>query len=302
MLTTARLLRRGLTLSEVLVVLIVLGLAGASVGRLGVDQQSHYRDFAGRVLARSRLREGSILLAAELRGISPRAGDLYPGEMQAASLAFRSTVGSYALCEAAAAGSAVIDIIQPVSASDSSGFGDPPSAGDSLWLYDSGLDTGGADDRWLPLAIDGVSPVARSCASDASSATRDAFRVSLAAPVQGTTEPHAPVRVFRRVRYALYASSDGLWYLGYSDCRPIVRTPPCAPLQPISGPYEPYRASSAARSGLSFSYLDRDGIPTDDPFAVASIGIVLRARADDAGRFAWDAVERQSVVLRNAPR
>jgi hypothetical protein len=284
------------------VVLAILGIAAAAVGRIGVRQQTHYRDFAERLLARSRLREGSTLLSAELRGISPAAGDLYAGEMRDASVAFRATVGSFVLCAPAVGGATVIDVIDAIADPDPSITIDPPSVGDSLWLYDSGPTSAAADDRWIPILIDAVSYVTRACASDPPAISRHVARLSLTAPlaVSTRTAPHAPVRIFRRVRYALYASSDSHWYLGFSDCRPIVRTPACSPLQPISGPYQPHRPAQRARSGLVLSYLDRHGFPTDDPLAVSRIDIVLRAQPDATGRAAWDAVERQTIPLRNA--
>ena len=299
--------KNGLSLAEVVVVLAVLGVAAATVGRIGVGQQTHYRDFAARMQTRSTLREGSAVLAAELRGISPLAGDLYPGEMRDASVAFRSTIGTFALCEAAIAGASVIDVTDLDVGADSTIDGDmadnAPSPGDSVWLYDSGTEMGGADDRWLRFVVNGVTRVVRQCASDAAPDQSDVFRLALSSTVQAATEPHAPVRLFRRARYALYESSDGLWYLGFSDCRPIVRNPPCAALQPISGPYEPYRRPDAGTlSGLTLTWLDRDGTPTTDPLAVARIGIVLRARASGAGRFEWQAADSQIIALRNAIR
>jgi prepilin-type N-terminal cleavage/methylation domain-containing protein len=291
--------RGGMTLIEVIVVLAILGIAAASVGRIGVRQQTHYRDFADRLLSRSRLREGSTLLAAELRSIAPGAGDLYPGEMHDASIAFRSTVGSFVLCTSAPRGATVIDAIDLTPGSDSATLFEPPAVGDSLWLYDAGTTSSGADDRWIPALIDAVSNVTRPCASDTPSTVRQVARLSLTAPLPSPTEPHAPVRTFRRVRYALYASSDNLWYLGFSDCRPIVRAPACSPLQPISGPYEAHRPSSPSRSGLVLTYLDRDGVRTDDPRAVARIDMVLRTRPDAAGRSPSDAIEHQTLVFRN---
>ena len=294
--------RLGLTLAEVIVVLAILGIAAAAVGRIGMRQQTHYRDFADRLLSRSRLREGSTLLSAELRSISPAAGDLYAGEMRDASVAFRATVGSFVLCAPAVGGATVIDVVDALADLDSAITVDPPSVGDSLWLYDSGPTTATVDDRWMPTLIDATSHVTRACASDPPTTSRRVARLSLTAPlpVSTRTAPHAPVRIFRHVRYALYASSDSRWYLGFSDCRPIVRTPACSPLQPISGPYAPHRPTQPARSGLVLSYLDRHGIQTDDPLAVSRIDIVLRAQPDVTGRVPWDAVERQTILLRNA--
>ena len=299
-------MRRGVSLAELVVVLALLGIAAATVGRIGVAQQAHYRDFAGRLHARFILREGSALLAAELRGMSPAAGDLYAGEMRDASLAFRSTVTAFVLCDAAVPGTQSLDVIAP-DVSDGLSAGAPPqitpSAGDSLWLYDSGPDISGADDRWVSFLITAVDGVRRTCSSQVPAVEHDAFRLTLSAAVHAATEQHAPVRLFRRVRYALYAGADGLWYLGFSDCRPVVRDPACAPLQPVAGPYAPHSvANGGARSGLLLRYLDRQGRATADAGAVAMIELTLRARPRDAGRFAREDVERQTIALRNALR
>ncbi len=299
-------LRRGVSLTELIVVLAVLGIAAAAVGRTSLGQQEHYRDFSGRMRARAILREGSAVLTAELRGIAPGAGDLYAEEMRDASIAFRSTVGAFTLCDAAVPGTSSIDIVDLHLAdgvATVAGAPFAPSPGDSLWLYDSGADIGGADDGWLPHLVAGVSVVRRACGLEPSAADGEAFRLSLAGPVHAVTESHAPVRLFRRVRYTLYAAADGLWYLGFSDCRPLVRNPPCATLQPIAGPYEPYRAGTASvRSGLLLRYLDRGGHETTDPHAVAMIELDLRTRSLGAGRFARDVVERHTIALRNAVR
>ena len=297
--------RSAVTLAEVLVVLAVLGIAAAAVSRVGVGQGERYRDFAGAVRARSVLREGTSLFATELRGVAPPSGDLYAGEMRDASIAFRSAIATFALCEPAMAGTSSIEVIVPDFATDtgsSTGPSETPSVGDSLWLYDSGATVRGSDDRWEPALIVSAVRGRRACPNTASG-LRDVYRLGLANATHATTESHAPVRVFRRVRYALYQSSDALWYLGYADCRPIVRNPPCSSLQPVSGPYQSYSsANGGARSGLRITYLGLDGRATSDPLTVVAIGIVLRAQsgARSAGR--RDAVDSLTIALRNALR
>ncbi len=296
----------GLSLIEVVVVLALLGIAAAAVGRLGATQGAHFRDVAARTHARSGLREGAAVLAAELRGISP-AGDLDSADMRNASIAFRSTIGTYLLCETAAQGALAIDVMDIAGLGAGSSSGDErdvtaiaPSAGDSLLLYHFGADPGNDDDVWTPLLVVGATRVERSCMPP-TEPRRPAYRLRLSATLDATVEPHAPLRAFRRVRYALYRASDGLWYLGFSDCRPVVRTPACTALQPVSGPYEPASVPGARRpSGLTFAYLDGDERPTSEPTRVASIALSFRARANDATRLAWSAVERHSVALRNA--
>ena len=307
--TRAR-IRRGLSLIEVIVVLALLGIAAAAVGRISVRQGENFRDVAGRTRARSGLREGAAVLAAELRGLSVGGGDLDAAAMGHASIAFRSTLGSYALCEPPPRNAREIDVVDLAdlgggsgSAGQGSGEVNAPSVGDSLLLYDSGDDLGGSDDQWTAMLIVSAARLQRSCSSLSQGLQRGVFRLGLSSAIDASMEPHAPVRTFRRVRYALYNSSDGLWYLGFSDCRPVVRSPPCIALQPVSGPYEPLAPPGARRpSGLTFTYRDRAGVPTDDPASVASIEIVFRARASDATRVASDIVGRHTIALRNGQR
>ena len=296
----------GLSLVEVIVVLALLGIGAAAVGRISVGQQTRFRDLAGRTRARSGLREGAAVLVAELRGLAVGGGDLDAADMGRASIAFRSTIGSYVLCEAPPRDARIIDVVELANIHGEPPSGEirdvnAPSAGDSALLYDSGEDQRINDDRWKALLITGVAKVQRTCPSLSGGRTHDVFRLELATPVSSSTEPHAPVRAFRRVRYALYRSSDALWYLGFSDCRPIVRSPPCTALQPVSGPYEPFAPEGARReSGLTFTYRDRGGAVTVDPSRVASVEIAFRARANDATRLASDVVERHTVALRNS--
>ncbi len=302
--------RRGLSLAEMVVVLAVLGVGLATVSRIGVRQQAHYRDAAARTRTLSSLHEGATILSADLRNVAPPAGDIYPGEMRDASIAFRSTVGTFLLCESAVAGASGIDVIATdalgITAAARSPPDDPPdteapSAGDSAWLYDSGVATDGTDDSWRAFVVTSTTRDRRSCGAEPAAVAHEVFHLTLAPAIRGTFERHAPIRSFRRARYALYQSSDGLWYLGFSDCRPIVRSPPCAQLQPVSGPYEPHR-QGGDNSGLTLRYFDDAGNTTDDPAAVARIEMVFRGRANPATRLAWEAEETRTVTFRNAGR
>jgi len=313
--------RRGVTLTELLVVLALLGVVGGVISRVATGQQRSYRALAARTIAFGQVREGSEVLASELAGISPGAGDLYDGEMHDASIGFRSATGTYLLCGAPAGGTNTIDAVRVAWTStlddppttdgavdpEAPGGGeiaaphDPPSVGDSLWILDAGPGIDSADDRWRAHSITAVEPVRRPCAPAADSGETMAHRMTIVPAPSVSLAVHAPVRLFRRARYALYQSGDGGWYLGFSDCRPLVRNPACAPMQPVSGPYLPAATGASARSGLSFAYLDRTGAPTTDAELVAAIELALRASAGDA-RSPDTIVVRRIVAFRNAGR
>ena len=319
MLTIGR--SRGVSLIELLVVLALLGIAAGAISRIATSQQRAYRVLAAKTVALGQVREGSEVLASELAGISPGAGDIYDGEMHDASIAFRSAIGTYLLCAAPIGGTSTIDVV-PVGPGVSAGAGasedvvdtgdpagsavetphDPPSVGDSLWIHDAGPDIGSADDHWRAHLITAVEGVRRRCAPSADSGETAAYRMSIVPVPASSLADHAPLRLFRRARYALYHSGDGGWYLGFSDCRPLVRNPPCASMQPVSGPYLPAATGASGGSGLTLAYLDRAGTPTTDPAAVAAIELVLRASAGDAGRSTDTIVGRRVIALRNARR
>jgi prepilin-type N-terminal cleavage/methylation domain-containing protein len=310
---------RGATLIELLVVLALLGIVGAAISRVATGQQRSYRVLAASTVALGQAREGSEVLASELAGIAPGGGDLYDGEMRDASIGFRSATGTWLLCGPPGSGANTIDAVRIASAMTSHGqptadgdaglpgdgaiatSPDPPSVGDSLWIRDAGTDIDRADDQWRAHSITAVEPVRRPCPPAADTGETIAHRMTIAPAPSSSLAVHAPVRLFRRARYALYQSGDGGWYLGFSDCRPLVRSPACAPMQPVSGPYLPAATGASARSGLTFAYLDRTGAPTTDAEAVAAIELVLRASAGDA-RARDTIVVRRIVAFRNAGR
>jgi prepilin-type N-terminal cleavage/methylation domain-containing protein len=311
---------RGVSLIELLIVLALLGVAAGALSRIATHQQRSYRQVAARTAAHAQLREGNEVLASELAGISPGAGDIYDGEMHDGSIAFRSVIGTYLLCGAPAEGTNAIDAVRVESATTSGdqsnddpnaaanlggvieALRESPSVGDSLWIHDTGSGIGGSDDQWRLHAITAVGAVRRRCPPAADSGETAGYRMTIVPGPSSTLAVHAPLRLFRRARYALYQSGDGNWYLGFSDCRPVVRNPPCSPMQPVSGPYLPAATGAAAPSGLTFVYLDRTRAPTTDPAAVAAIELVLRASTGETGTASDTIVVRRVIALRNTER
>ena len=290
-----RIPRRGVSLAELVVVIAVMGVAGGALSRVAVHQQRRYRELSVGMQTRAQLRHGAELLATELRGLSAVGGDIYDGEMHDASIAFRATVGTYVLCERPAPGALNVDVASLDAWGTHDRATDPPSPGDSAFLYDTGVELGPSDDSWRAHLVTAATPVSAHCvvaddstglgeftperAPSASFVPPRTYRLSVQPPPASSLDPHAPIRLFRRARYALYHSSDGEWHLGYADCRPLVRAPPCATIQPVSGPYLSYAPPGGSRpSGLTLEYFDSAGVQTSDPLLVARIDVTLRAR------------------------
>ena len=285
--------RRGLSLPELLAVLVVLGVAAGAIIRVLTHHQRRFETLAHESVDRGRLREGATLLATALHDVAPAAGDLYPGEMTHASVGFRSVVGVFMRCDSLPAGSSTVDVA-PISAhagaaTDSTGDSwspapplaargagaaptSPPAAGDSVLFYGTGRDLAADDDRWSRHMITAAGPIA-----DCAGPSARAYRLTLSPPPLGPLDLHAPAIVYRRTRFTLYQAADNSWYLGQTECS-AVRAPPCPALQPASGPYGPLGpAGDTTRGGLHITYLDSLGAVTGDPTLVAEVRIALRS-------------------------
>ena len=299
---------RGLSLIELLIVLAILGVAGGALSRIATHHQRAYGRLALRTLAGAQLRDGADVLAAGLAGLAPAAGDIYPGGMNHAAIEFRAPLASALLCEGVPPGARELDLAGSPPVDDAHDDGDRPFRapsvvpGDSLLLYDASADTAGAESAWSAHAVVAAVNVRRPC-PPLDTLPRPIVRASIIPEVRGAPESHAPVRIFRRARYALYRAGDGKAYLGFRDCLPLSREPACAPLQPVAGPYMADAGPRATdRGGLTLEYLDAAGRPVEDAREVATIVATLRAHAGSQAAPADTAVVQRIIGLRNAPR
>ena len=297
--------RQGASLVELLVVLAILGVAAGAVSRVATAQQRHYRVHIARVAALGRLREGMDVLTTELMGIAPAAGDIH--EMEGASVVFRAPLATVILCATAAPGTSELVLAAFPGTNDSTDTGGDPvgetwfAVGDSLWLHDAGADTAGASvgEAWRSHVVTATVSVRTTCLA-ADSTDVPAMRATVKPAIGSLLEAGAPARAFRTVRYALYRAADAEWYLGFSDCRPLVRSPACAPIQPVAGPYSP--GGDSSRGGLVFEYLDAAGAETDDRRAVVAVRMTLRANASPPGLPADTVALTRTMAFRNTPR
>jgi hypothetical protein len=268
--------RRGASIIELMITLTIFGLVMAGVTS-AITEQMRFQAGAARVVGSQRsLRHIGDLLPSELRALGTGAGDIYA--MNASSIDLRVTTGSTVVCAVAADRMSVtIPPVQLGTGLALTSWRDVPSVGDSVFIFDEGASSARNDDTWRRYRLS-AGPATASCPM-ASGFTRTAaeaaagMRLSLGAAMPLTTVAGAPVRFFRTARYALATGTDGRWYLGYTECKPV-----CGSLDVVAGPVRP-----PSGQGVGFTFLDSLGAVTATPANVAFIEIILHTDGAPAG-------------------
>lgn len=259
------------TAVELLVALALAGLVVAAVGGALVTQRRFYDLYLARLDAWDAVAAGGEILASELRGLSPAAGDLYA--LAADSVALRSVVGFATVCGLEDAGAAwllrgVVGHLET-------------RPRDSVLVFLEGEPARADDDRWLVAHLDRVDPVTTTACPGGRPAER---RARVPAPVPGL-RPGAPLHAFRPYVYRIYLDRSGRSWLG--------RRLRGDPIQPVVGPMEP------SPRGLSLRALGPSGHPAAAPDSTTLVRFALRARLR-LGRRAVAETASAAVFFRNA--
>lgn len=265
--------RRGVTVVELLVALLVTGVCSLVVAGIMRRTLVGYRSTVQSIDRRQNLRIAGAFLPAELRALDASDGDLVL--MQRTAVTIRAPRVFAVLCRDQPAG-----VAGPVSLvlSDALRYGvrnfDPDT--DSLWIL------GGGGARWIP---GGLASVGSGSCADGSAG----IRLGATLPLLEELPAGTPVLGFETVTYRLYRSSeDGRWYIGEQSG---------ASLQPLLGPVTP--------DGLALTYFDSTGAATSDPGMVRLIEVRVRAPTvepirDASGRLAQPVDSLVTLVaLRN---
>ena len=276
--------RRGFTLVELLIALVLVGIVGASVITVLIKQQRFYRSTGDMVETRSQIRQALSALPSDLRSVSSAAGDIV--DMSATSIDFWATIGSGIVCQASLPGAGGLqDVYLLPLGSETARFTSwvsEPKAGDRIAVFDQT-----AISFTAPLALEPVgggvvtmTPPAVACPASPFLTLAENLldRPRLQVNVTGATPAAAgmPVRILRHVRYNLeQAPDDGQWYLAYRDFGTNGLTPQDP--QIMSGPYQGPEADGS--TGLAFAYFDANGnaLPFTARTQVARIEVVVRA-------------------------
>ncbi|MGH2659853.1 MAG: PilW family protein [Actinomycetota bacterium] len=258
---------RGLTLIELLVALVLLGIIMTGLYRTLVTHQRIYQAQTQRIDLQQNMRASGTILAAELRELAATGGDI--GAMGQDSIRLRAMRTLAFLCRTPplgpwlTAGPTVATTILTVPSQPRYGLRDFDAARDSVLVYYEGDETTRSDDGWVLGRITGIS--SGNCrVGDARSGRELTVRLLFAAGQldrPGAIPSGAPVRAFETVTYLAYRASDGRHYIGQRSL---------GGLQPILGP--------VTADGLALRYYDAAGNPTTDRFQIGEIEVVVRGQ------------------------
>ena len=292
--------RRGTTLVELTVVIVLLGLILGGILSVITRQQRFYRHTSATSATRSQVRQAASILPAELRGVAPSAGDII--QALDSALEFQSTIASAIVCERGPDWLALVPL-RDGGVGALRGELIPPAEGDLV----RALAADPAEprrDRWPAFEIIDAAHDRSVCLSSpfihAEDAGQARLRLSLGAGLPHDVKAGAPIRITRPVRYSLYRSSDRLWYLGANEWM----EGRWSGIQPVSGPYAEYGRGGA---GVRFEYVDGAGetlLRPIDASRVALVRLIVRA-PPGAGRAAGSPAADSAVVdvaLRNRAR
>ena len=272
--------RRGLSLPEMMVTLVLLSIVAGGIMAIVMRQQQFYRSATEVIDTRQQIRQAVAVVPVDVRGVSSVGSDIL--EMTDSSLFVRGNIGSAVMCSHSNSGSGSTITIPPTDLSGGKYFTTfltRPKVNDVLLIFDD-KGVGNQDDDWVPYTISGIDSTLVGCTSftDAvNDVSRYRYTYALSTQLSPTIIDGAPIRMARQVKYSLYQSpSDQLWWMGYRECRGDGSS--CSGIQPVAGPYRQYAAGDTLNSGISFVYRDSTGVKTTDPKLVARIELFVRGK------------------------
>lgn len=256
--------RRGFTLIELMLSLLLLGIVTAGIYRVLVSNQRISHAQNQRIRLQQNIRAAGNILPAELREIAASENDIYaiaPTEVR-----MRAMRQFGVMCLEPVMGFGLADV--PITLFQNLYSGPALAPRDSLLLYYEGDEGSRLDDQWWRAEVQSVIGNLL-CPDGISQGT--GYRINLA-PATATllNRPGAiprggPIRGFQAIRYALFLqASDNLWYLGLEA--------------PIGGVIEPIVGPLSGGTGLTLFYFDRNGVVTNVPDSVALVEIRVRGR------------------------
>lgn len=272
--------RRGFSLTEIMVALVLLGIVATGIMTVIMRQQQFYRSATEVIDTRQQIRQASNVVPVDLRGVSSVGGDILG--MSDSSLMVRGNIGSAIICSH----TANTITVPPLNLANSKYFTTfltRPQVHDAILVFDD-VGPGTADDIWGVYYISGIDSTLAGCGSftdPAADAAKYRYVYTLTANLTSTVIDGAPLRYARIVKYSIYKSSaDNLWWMGYRECRGDGTG--CSAVQPVSGPYRPYVANDTVNSGLSLVYRDSTGAKTNIGANVARVEMFVHGQTQSS--------------------
>ncbi|MGD2136174.1 MAG: prepilin-type N-terminal cleavage/methylation domain-containing protein [Gemmatimonadales bacterium] len=287
--------RRGFTLVELLVSLVLVGIVAASIYQLLLNNQRIYLQQTERVDLNATIRAAVAILPSELREAS--ATDTMESDilaLSASSITFKAMRNLYVLCQTPSSGGTNGDIVAWAADAATFGLRDVDADRDSMVVFAEADPSTRSDNYWLHANVRGVT-YGTACPGGAASAT---IRLSGISPSGALDDvvAGAPARGYQVIQVLTYTDARGDLWLGR---REHTKTG-WSTTQPLLGPL--------AASGLQFTYYDENGVVTTTPADLARVEIMVigsttrAVRASDGTtRYVVDTLTTQ-VALRNNRR
>ena len=294
--------RRGFTMIELIVALVLLGIVSTAIYRVLVNNQRVYMAQTQRIDLSQNIRAANSILSAEFRELDAFDGDVTaigPDSIVIRGMRWLSFICVPPVLTGNNLGNQMI--IRGRQVGDPMWFGSRyiNESTDSLLIYLDGNQVTRLDDYFVPARL-AATPGNQQCpavgAIPAQPGTRIVFdgNFVFGTNIAGAITVGAPVRGFERVKYRLYQpSGDSLWYIGFQAANQSI--------QPLVGPVLP--------NGLTFQYFNAAGAVTAVRTQIARIDVTVRARSTTQVRAGGDAPRRAivdsitfSVALRNNRR
>ena len=266
--------RRGFSLAEIMVALVLLGIVAGGIMTVVMRQQQFYRSATEVIDTRQQIRQAAAVVPVDLRGVSAVGNDIIA--MTDSALDVRGNIGSGVVCSKTTAGATTTFTIPGTDLPSGhffTTFLTRPKVNDVLIVLDDRA-PGNADDIWRILTITRIDSTLVGCNAPAFMTALDATRYRYTYDVDWAGADSiiagAPGRIAPRGKTNHYQSaSDRLWWMGYRECRGDGSS--CDPVQPVAGPYRAYAQNDTVNSGLTFVYRDSTGAKTTDPTQVARV-------------------------------
>lgn len=275
--------RGGLTLIELLIVIVLLSIVVGGIMGVILKQQQFYTGASGVLDTRSAVRQGVNVLQSDLRTLAPEDTDIY--SMDNYFVQFRQEVGASTVCTISGSQTFTVPGTSLANKNALTAWLTLPQQGDSVLIYDTKGTSKMADDAWVAYALTANATSGASCPTTSgltsvSGEVSTGYTFNISGALSATIATGAAVRIFRPARYELYQASDNNWYLGFKDYV-STRSPAWSDLAPVSGPYRA-RVNSGTGSGMQLAYYDSTGAATTNSLLVRRIDVVMRAQSTGA--------------------
>ena len=280
--------RRGFTILELVIAITLLSVVGASIAVAVATQWRSHDSLTDGERSRQALRDAAEVLLAELRPLSPSAGDVI--SVLDTAIEVRATLGASVICSVTVARDEImIPPRRPSAGAPLSWWRDWPALGDSVAILDSRAGLADTVSRHEIIGIAGGScPLSSGFVRTAADAA-SGVSLTLSPSVPASIGTGVPLSFLRRARYSTYRSStDGRWYFGIKE----QLSGTWSGVQPVAGPFVPPAAGGAG--GMAIALRDASGTPlAAAPYtSAAEVEITLRSN----GRLPARALGRSSVV------